>query len=253
MTATMREPGGAPVPGQPAGFDPVALARLLLRTARAGSLATLDAGTGAPFASLVGVATAMDGAPLMLLSRLSAHTTNLLADPRVSLLVGRAGRGDPLAHPRLTILGEAAPVEDEAARRRYLSRHPKAALYAGFGDFLMVRLTMQGGHLNGGFARAARLSGDELGTDCTGAGALAAGEQGALDHVNADHADAVALYATALLGRPAGRWRMSGLDPDGCDLMRGDEAARLPFPRRILDPAGLRAMLVELAAAARTA
>ena len=88
-------------------FDALAEARRLLRTARAGSLATLDA-DGDPFASLAGVATAPDGAPLLLVSQLAAHTRHMAADARVSLLLAEAGAGDPLAHPRLTLTGRAA-------------------------------------------------------------------------------------------------------------------------------------------------
>ena len=72
---------------------------------------------GTPFASLVTIATDADGTPLMLLSRLSAHTRNLLADPRCSLLFSQGGKGDPLAHPRLTVVGR--PVVQ--ARRTAIS------------------------------------------------------------------------------------------------------------------------------------
>ena len=96
-----------PLPAAEAGFDAVGLARELLRTVRSGALATLEP-DGTPFASLVTIATDSDGTPLMLLSRLSAHTRNLLADPRCSLLFSAGGKGDPLAHPRLTVVGRAA-------------------------------------------------------------------------------------------------------------------------------------------------
>src|SRR4051812_38221344 len=101
---TIRQPGQAPLPNQPIGFDPVNEARMLLRTVRAGALATLDADTGHPFASLVTVPPAVDGAPLLLVSGLSAHTGNILHDGRVSLLLAEGGKGDPLAHARLTVI-----------------------------------------------------------------------------------------------------------------------------------------------------
>src|SRR4030095_12719020 len=117
-------PRGAPVrfrpgasPGRlpegarpPADFDPAGLAKSLLRATRAGTLGTLDRNTGHPFASLVNVATDVDGAPLILTSRLSTHTANLEADGRASLLLAETGKGDPLAHPRLTVLGALAPL-----------------------------------------------------------------------------------------------------------------------------------------------
>src|ERR1700734_3971354 len=96
-----RLPENAPAPD----FDPKQVAKELLRTTRAGALATIDRNTGHPFASLVNVATDADGAPLILVSRLSTHTANLEIDGRASLLLATAGKGDPLAHPRLTLIG----------------------------------------------------------------------------------------------------------------------------------------------------
>src|SRR6187399_446138 len=94
----------------PADFDPKALAKTLLRATRAGTLATLDRNTGHPFASLVNVATDTDGAPLILVSKLATHTANLEIDGRASLLFAATGKGDPLAHPRLTVLGRMAAI-----------------------------------------------------------------------------------------------------------------------------------------------
>jgi putative heme iron utilization protein len=254
---TMRRPGEPPLPSQPADFDPVGEARMLLRVIGAGAIATLDPDAGHPFASLVAVATDMDGSPLMLLSGLSVHTKNILADPRVSLLMVRGGKGDPLAHPRLTVIGRAVRLEErnnsQRALCRFLARHPKSALYAGFDDFAVFRIMVERGHYNGGFARAARLSSDELLTDLSGAEALQEAEAGAIAHMNDDHAEAVRLYATRLLGRRAGPWHLTSLDPEGCDLACGEETARLLFPQRVTGAGQLRAVLSELARAARAA
>jgi putative heme iron utilization protein len=138
-------------------------------------------------------------------------------------------------------------------RRRFLARHPKAALYADFADFSFRRMVVEAGHLNGGFARAARLSGDEIVRDNAGMEALIEAEAGAVDHMNADHCDALALYATAICGGPPGAWRASGIDPDGLDLALGDRTLRLDFPERVHDAGALRRMLVQLAAEARRA
>lgn len=147
--------------------DAVALAQSLIRTARYGALAVLDPETGAPLASRVAAATDSDGAPLILVSSLSAHTGALLADPRCSLLLGEPGKGDPLAHPRISLACRATRLEhgspqDERARRRYLARHPKAKLYAGFADFSFFRLEPEGASLNGGFGKAYLLARDQL-------------------------------------------------------------------------------------------
>jgi putative heme iron utilization protein len=240
----------------PADFDPRALAKALLRVTRAGTLGTLDRNTGHPFASLVNVATDVDGSPLILTSRLSTHTANLEADGRASVLLAETGKGDPLAHPRLTVLGVFARVERESAdearvRRRFLARHPKSELYAGFGDFSFWRLAVASAHLNGGFARAADLAAADVLTDLSGAEELAGAEAGAVEHMNADHAEATRLYATKLLGQDDGPWRISGLDPDGADLTAGDRTARLAFPQRVTSATALRQVLVELARQAR--
>jgi putative heme iron utilization protein len=240
----------------PADFDPVGLAKTLLRATRAGTLATLDRNTGHPFASLTNVATDVDGSPVILTSRLSTHTANLEQDGRASLLLAATGKGDPLAHPRLTVLGAFARIEKESAdearvRRRFLARHPKSELYAGFGDFAFWRLSVASAHLNGGFARAADLTAQDVLTDLFGADELIAAEEGAVAHMNADHAEATALYATKLLGEDDGAWRISGLDPDGADLTAGDRTARLPFGERVTSAGALRQVLVALAKQAR--
>jgi len=248
---TMRQAGGPPVGGQPDDFDPVADAQRLLRAVRVAALATLEAESGHPFATLVNVATAPDGSPILLLSGLSAHTHNIRSDPRVSLLLVEGGKGDALAHPRLTVIGRAERTGDPHARRRFLARHPKSALYAGFGDFAFHRIGVEGGHLNGGFARAAKLAAAELVCDISDSSDLVEAEEGAVTHMNEDHADAVRLYATRLLNRQDGAWRITGLDPRGADLALGDETARLIFPERVTGPVALRQMLVQLAGRAR--
>jgi hypothetical protein len=238
-------------------FDAGAIAKGLLRTARAGALATLDRNTGHPFASLVNVATDIDGSPLILISRLATHTANLENDARASLLLSSAGRGDPLAHPRLTVLGTFLPVardqdDEPRLRRRFLARHQKSELYAGFADFSFWRLAIASAHLNAGFARAADLKAADVMTDVSGAENLIEAEADAIAHMNGDHADAIRLYATKLLGAHDGAWRLTGLDPDGLDLALGEAMLRLPFAKRIVDARELRNAVVELARDART-
>jgi putative heme iron utilization protein len=247
-----RLPETAPAPD----FDARSIAKNLLRTVRAGALATIDRNTGHPFGSLVNIATDSDGSPLILISRLSSHTANLEVDSRASVLLATAGKGDPLAHPRLTVLGRFAKVAREAAdearfRRRFMARHPKAELYAGFADFALWRMSIESAHLNAGFARAADLSAADVMTDTSDARDLLDAEASAVVHMNNDHADALALYATRLLGAAAGPWRVSGLDPDGLDLACGDAVLRLEFPQRITSASRLREVLADLAKRAR--
>lgn len=230
----------------------VAESKNLLRSIRAGALATLDS-DGFPFATLVNVATAHDGAPILLMSRLAVHTRNLEARPQASILLARNGKGDPLAHPRLTVSGTLARDGDPALRARFLARHPKSELYAGFADFSFWRMRVAGFHLNGGFARAADFEPQAILTDLDEAEALLAAEAGAIEHLNADHADALRLYAARFDGQSDARWHATGVDPEGLDLAAGDRTSRIFFPRRVTNAADLRAVLVELATRERAA
>jgi heme iron utilization protein len=244
-------------PRQPADFEPVPLAKEILRRIRTGALGTLDPVTGGPLVTLSTVATDSDGAPLILTSRLSHHTVNLLADARCSLLLAERGKGDPLAHPRLSLNGVAAIIDRDSEaglrfRRRFLARHPKAELYIDFPDFLFWRISIDKAHLNGGFARAWSGHGADILTDCSTAQECVATEESAIAHMNADHTDAVMLYATQLLGLPDLRWRCTGIDPDGMDVMAGEDTARLTFPQPVHDGAALRLMLKQLADEARS-
>ncbi|MCI4665535.1 MAG: DUF2470 domain-containing protein [Neomegalonema sp.] len=223
-------------------------AKTLLRAERHGALATLDADTAGPMASRISVATASDGAPIFLISQLSAHFSALEADPRASLLLGTPGKGDPLAHVRITVNGAAARLDGAArdhARARFLARHPKAALYADFGDFAFWRLNVDSALLNGGFGKAYKLTADDLLSPSLSE--LEAHEAGAVEHMNDDHADAVALYAEQLLDRSAGGWKLACVDAEGLDLVRGNDVARLWFDTPLQSAEALRPMLVTLA------
>ncbi|HVI27826.1 HugZ family protein [Hansschlegelia sp.] len=238
-------------PGGTAAFDPAAAARALVRSARRASLGTIDRGSGLPHVSLVGVATAPDGAPLLLVSNLARHAANLAADPRASLLCAEAGAGDPLAHPRVTLFGRCVAAEKATHKARWLARQPDSALYFDFADFNMLRLEPEGAHLVAGFGRIVDLAWPEIRTETAGAEALLAAEDGIVEHMNEDHADATRLYATALLGAPDGPWRMQGVDPLGCELGLDGRALYLGFPERVASPGEIRRALVALVNEAR--
>lgn len=235
-------------------FAARATARHLLRTAFQAALGTLDPDSGAPHVSLVTVATLPDGAPVLLLSDLAVHTRNLKADPRVSLMVSEPVRpGDPLALARVTVAGTIARTEEPAALRRFLARHPDTGGYAAFKDFSVYRIAPEQAHLVAGFGRIVTLPAADLMTDVAGCDALLASEEGAIAHMNQDHADALSLYATRLAGAPDGDWRATGLDPEGIDLVAGTLAARVTFPEPVGAGGSLRAVLVDLARRARGA
>lgn len=232
-------------------FEPKSATKTLLREARSGALATLMAGSGDPYCSLVNVATAADGAPLLLISQLAIHTKNIVADPRVSLMLDERKDGDPLEGARIMLMGRAAVTSGENDRRRYLARQPEAEAFAGFKDFAFYRVELSAVHLVAGFGRIVDLKPGDVLTDMSGADDLLAAEAGAAAHMNEDHGDALRLYATKLLKGPDGAWRCAGCDPDGLDLQLGRMALRLPFPERVTSPGALRVTLKKLADEAR--
>ena len=228
-------------------------AKTFLRTARHGALATLDPETGIPMASRVSLATASDGAPVFLISQLSGHFGALQVDGRASILLGEPGRGDPLAHPRITVFGRAAiipPNRRQVIRGRFLARHPKAALYADFGDFAFWELQIEGASFNGGFGKAYAVMRDDLiaPTDSE----LETMEPGAVQHMNEDHADAIGLYATVLEGLPKAPWQLACVDLEGLDIVTGDSVGRVWFDPPLSSGAELRQRLVDLAKHARS-
>lgn len=232
----------------PADFDAVAMARQVLRTARIATLATLDPQSGFPLATMITVATDVDGSPLFLASQLSLHTRNMAADSRVSLLLSSLGKGDPLAaSARLSVVGRAEPCADANARRRFLSRQPKARLYADFADFSLYRVSVLGLHPNGGFARAGAISPEQVLLDLSGCEALTTAEEAVLARLNEGPDAALEACAIRLFDGPSGRWSATGIDPEGLDLIAGEEAARLVFPTRVTEPSQIDEALRRLA------
>lgn len=226
--------------------------RAVIRRALKASLATIHRETGYPYASLVTVATLPDGSPVTLISTLAEHTKNIGKDPRASLLFDETGGlADPLEGARVSVSGTLEKVNNPAARARFLSRHPAAEMYADFTDFAFYALRIEGAHFVGGFGRITDIPADRLQTDLSGANALVEAEADIVAHMNEDHADAVALYATQLLDADEGEWRFVSCDPEGCDLVSGETGLRLDFPYRVTSPQLARKVLVELTQKAR--
>ncbi len=234
-------------------FDPGKLAKSLLRRSRQGALATLMAGSGDPYCSLVNLASHPDGSPILLISGLAVHTRNILADGRISLMLDERAVGDPLEGARIMLSGRAEPAgaERDLLQRRYLNAHPSAEAFVSFKDFSFFRIRPTGTHLVAGFGRIVDLKPEQFLTDLAGADDLLAAEEGAVEHMNADHREAMALYATRLLGAADGEWRCTGCDPEGLDMQDGRTAVRLDFPERVTNGTALRKMLVRLAGEAR--
>src|SRR5437879_11725640 len=128
-------------------FDAVKVARSLLRRCRQGALATLMAGSGDPYCSLVNVASHADGSPILLISRLALHTKNILGDSRVSLMLDKRAAGDPLEGARIMLAGRAEEAAGEGAkilRQRYLNAHPSAEALVAFKDSPFFRFATSG-------------------------------------------------------------------------------------------------------------
>jgi hypothetical protein len=202
---------------------------------------------GAPYASLVLIAADLDASPLLLLSDLAQHSRNIAFDPRISLLIdGTAGYRDPLTGPRLTVIGQARAVADSRRLARFTAHHTTSAVYSGFADFRLYRVAVERGHLVAGFGRIHWIESRDL-LFSADAAALAAAEPEILGHMNEHHADAIAHYARGLLGRAGTDWRITGIDPEGADLLCDGETARLDFPAPALTPEAARLTLVKLA------
>lgn len=219
----------------------------LLHEARHGTLATLEEG-GAPYASLVAVAPDQDGTPVLFLSELARHTRNIARETRVCLLVFSPS-DDPLAAPRASLMGRMSPAPDAESRARFLAWHPDAAVYADFSDFSVFRLAVEEVHLVEGFGRISTLPGAAALPAYSQA--VRAAEADIVAHMNAEHSDAIALYAQVLLLEQGEGWRMLALDPSGCDLGDGRRVRRLDFPAPAISVAAVREVLVALAKSAR--
>lgn len=237
--------------------EAVRLAKTLLRSARFGALAFNEKASSVPMISRIGMATDIDGTPITLISGLSAHTQGLGADPRCALLVGEPGKGDAMAHPRISIVCRARRIERETAEneriaRRYLNRNPKAKLYVGLGDFAFFRLEVERANMNGGFGKAYLLERDDIIAENAVNEQFETREQSAIEHMNEDHRDAIAVYAQHFAKAKGDGWMVTGFDSEGMDLASGDQCLRVFFPEPLSSAQDLRLVLANMAKTGRT-
>jgi putative heme iron utilization protein len=168
-------------------------------------------------------------------------------------MLDERAEGDPLEGARIMLAGraeQAGDADEPVLRRRYLNAHPSAEVFVNFKDFSFFRIRPAGAHLVAGFGRIVDLTPERFLTDISDADTLLEAEQGAIEHMNADHRDAMNLYATKLLGAEQADWRCTGCDPDGMDMQAGAKTLRLEFPERVTNGTALRKMLIKLAAEA---
>ncbi|GHB31234.1 pyridoxamine 5'-phosphate oxidase-like FMN-binding protein [Pseudovibrio japonicus] len=211
------------------------LAKMLIRSARFASLAVLEPGRGYPIVSRVGVAADVIGAPFMLASSLSNHSQCLEQDQRVSLLIGEPGKGDPLAHPRLTVIGrfERLSKGDHRCtelRSRYLMRHPKAKLYVDFADFEWYRLNVERVNMNGGFGKAYLLSAEDVLSHDAGRDKLAATAHDLVLRMNDRRSDEIGFFASRTFKVTAAKWGLVSVDREGADFFSGETVYRHAWP-----------------------
>jgi len=232
-------------------------ARTLVAGANQGVLASLGA-DGAPWGSVVTYGALADGAPVLLVSLMAEHTRNLEADARASLVVAEPPNDEnPLDRGRVTLAGRVVQPTGHgraAARAAHLAAMPSAELYVDFDDFRLFVLEVERVRWVGGYGRMDSVS--AAGFAAAAPDPVAPQADGAVRHLNADHADALLELATGLAGfTDATAARCERADRYGLDLTvdtpRGTARARLGFAARVDAPDGLRAASVELVGRAR--
>jgi putative heme iron utilization protein len=225
----------------------------LLYLGRIGSLSTLSRKQpGFPFGSVMPYGTDLHGRPIFLISTMAMHTQNLQADPRASLLVTQEDtEGEPLGASRVTVVGNVLPVpntELAEARKRYLERHANSKYWVDFEDFSFYRMDVIDVYYVGGFGVMGWVSASDY--DRSQPDPLADSMAEIIQHMNADHKDALILIARQFAHIYSTEATMTTVDrlgfhvrlktPDG---MRG---ARIAFLREVSDPAETRKVLVEM-------
>jgi heme iron utilization protein len=225
---------------------------------RVGSLSTLSRRQpGFPFGSVMPYGLDEQGRPIFLISTMAMHTQNLKADGRASLLVTQDnGDGDPLGASRVTLVGNVGPVpeaEVAAARAVYLARHANSKYWVDFEDFSFYRLEGVDIYYVGGFGVMGWVSASEYGSSQPDP--LADAMDGIIQHMNADHKEALVLLARKFAQIEAQEATMTAVDRLGFQVRlkteEGMRGARIAFPRAVSSSAETRTALVEMVRGAR--
>jgi putative heme iron utilization protein len=225
---------------------------------RVGSLSTLSRKRpGFPFGSLMPYGLDGKGRPIFLISTMAMHTQNLQEDARASLLVTQPdASGDPLGAGRVTLVGNVALVagpEVGEARRLYLERHANSKYWVDFDEFSFFARDLVDVYYVGGFGVMGWIAAPEYGE--AHADPLADAAAGILQHMNADHQDALILLARVFAGMEAQEAVMTAVDRLGFHVRmkteEGMKGARIAFLREVSTPAETRKILVEMVQQAR--
>jgi putative heme iron utilization protein len=252
--------GTATTSDQPAVAEPsfAERARTLVHLGRLGSLSTLSRKQpGFPFGSVMPYGLDEHGRPLFLISTMAMHTQNLKADPRASLLViqNDAG-GDPLGASRVTLVGNVLPVPEAdgaATREVYLARHANSKYWVDFEDFSFYRLDVVDVYYVGGFGVMGWVAASEYVSSQPDP--LADSMAGIIQHMNADHKDALRLLAREFARIDSEDATMTAVDRLGfhvrLETHEGMKGARIAFPQEATNSATTRSILVEMVRQAR--
>ena len=260
-TASTRNHGGtATVSNQPSPPEPSfsERARTLVYLARIGSLSTLSRKQpGFPFGSVMPYGLDAQGRPIFLISTMAMHTQNLLADSRASLLITQAdGDGDPLGASRVTLIGNVQTVPEPEiadARKLYLERYSNSKYWVDFEDFSFYRMDVVDVYYVGGFGVMGWVKASDY--DQAQPDPLADVAAGIIEHMNADHKDALVLLARKSAGIESQEAAMTSVDRLGFQVRLktadGVRGARIPFLREARDATDARKVLVEMVQKAR--
>jgi heme iron utilization protein len=233
-------------------------ARTLLHLGRVGSLSTLSRKRpGFPFGSLMPYALDGAGRPVFLISTMAMHTQNLQQDERAGLLVTQPeAAGDPLGAARVTLVGNVSPIaaaEVGEARRLYLERHENSKYWVDFDDFFFFAMDVVDVYYVGGFGVMGWITAEEYSQ--AQPDPLADAAAGILQHMNADHQDALVLLTRVFAGTEAQEATMTAVDRLGFHVRmkteEGMKGARVAFLSEVSTPDETRKMLVEMVQQAR--
>jgi heme iron utilization protein len=259
-SSTRSHGGTATVSNQPPVPEPSfsERARTLVHLGRIGSLSTVSRKqAGFPFGSVMPYGLDALGRPIFLISTMAMHTQNLQADPRASLLVTQAdGDGDPLGASRVTLIGNVTTItqpEIADARKLYLERYANSKYWVDFDDFSFYRMDVIDVYYVGGFGVMGWVKASDY--DQAQPDPLADVAAGIIEHMNADHKDALILLARTNAGIESQESAMTSVDRLGfhvrlktADGMRG---TRIAFLREVRNAAEARKVLVEMVQQAR--
>lgn len=233
-------------------------ARTLVHLGRLGSLSSLSRKRpGWPFGSIMPYALDPSGRPLFLISAMAMHTQNILADPRASLLVTQAeAAADPLGAGRVTLMGKVATIPEpelQPARELYLAGYEDARYWADFDDFAFYRMEIVDVYFVGGFGVMGWVTADDyLQAEVD---PLAGAAAGILQHMNADHGEALVLLARKFVEREAEEASITSVDRLGFHLRikigERTRGARIPFSREVRTAQDARAVFVDMVREAR--